>query len=96
MSRPIAGLESGDFLLMSRRFRLLFKPALCLVLAILLVAGGIYAFVFADLPGPGAVAQRVQRPSTLILDRHGRLLYEVIDPDGSKQASLRLPDMPLA
>jgi penicillin-binding protein 1C len=84
------------FLLMSRRFRLAFKLFLGLGLVALLVAGGIYVVVLADLPGPGAVAQRVQRPSTLILDRHGRLLYEVIDPDGSKQASVPLADMPLA
>ncbi|MBK7202647.1 transglycosylase domain-containing protein [Candidatus Amarolinea dominans] len=81
---------------MTQRLRLAFKLMIFFLLTALLTAGVIYAIFLADLPGPGAVAQRVQRPSTLILDRHGRLLYEVIDPNGSKQASVPLADMPLA
>ena len=81
---------------MTQRLRLAFKVMIFFLLTAPLTAGVIYAIFLADLPGPGAVAQRVQRPSTLILDRHGRLLYEVIDPSGSKQASVPLADMPLA
>lgn len=81
---------------MTRRFRTAFKWTLFSILALFLAAAVVYVTVLADLPGPSAVAQSVQRPSTQILDRHGRLLYEVIDPNGSKQTPLPLSAMPLA
>lgn len=71
---------------------------LCLLaLGLLVVAAvGLYAYLLADLPGPEQSRTRIQRPSTQILDRHGRLLYEVIDPNGSKQTPLPLDQMPTA
>ena len=51
---PHRGVRAEVFLLMSRRFRLAFKLFLGLGLVALLVAGGIYVVVLADLPGPGA------------------------------------------
>lgn len=57
----------------------------------------VYFGLLADLPDPhrasgvsGAAA------SILITDRHGRLLYEVIDPAGSKNVPLALDQVPLA
>ncbi len=71
---------------------------LCLgVLGLLVVAGvGLYLNLLADLPGPEQARARTQQPSTQILDRHGRLLYEVIDPNGSKQTPLALDEVPQA
>ncbi len=71
---------------------------LCLLALALLVAAsvGLYAYLLADLPGPEQSRVRMQRPSTQILDRNGRLLYEVIDPNGSKQTPLALEQIPLS
>ena len=44
---------------MTQRLRLAFKLMIFFLLTALLTAGVIYAIFLADLPGPGAVAQRV-------------------------------------
>jgi membrane peptidoglycan carboxypeptidase len=36
-----------------------------------------------------------QTPSILITDRHGRLLFEIIDPEGSKHTPVALAEIPL-
>ncbi|MBM4459651.1 MAG: penicillin-binding protein [Chloroflexi bacterium] len=51
--------------------------------------------MLADLPDPKHANGQTTSPSILILDRHGRLLYEVIDPNGSKHVPLPLADIPL-
>ena len=81
---------------MRQPLRFILALLLFLFFAALLVGGAVYAAWLADLPGPEAVAPAMQQPSTLILDRQGRLLYEVMDPNGSKQTPLPLTDMPLA
>mgnify|MGYP001059220859 CR=1 FL=1 len=60
------------------------------LVALALAAAGFLAALFADLPSPDAVLSRAAAPSTLIFDRNGRLLYEVIDPDGGKHIPLPL------
>ena len=65
-------------------------------LALALAAGGFLAAIFADLPSPDAVLSRAAAPSTLIFDRNGRLLYEVIDPQGGKHTPLPLEPFPAA
>ncbi|OUC08691.1 hypothetical protein RY27_07430, partial [Litorilinea aerophila] len=71
---------------------------LSLGLALVLVASGygLYTWLLADLPPVSAVEQRLVRPTTQILDRHGRVLYEVIDPAAGKQISLDLSTLPRA
>ncbi len=76
-----------------RRFGL----ALLFVITVaILAAGGLYGWLFADLPPVTAAALRTTRPTTQILDRHGKLLYEVIDPDAGKQIDLSLDRIPAA
>jgi len=71
-----------------------------LLAAVILIAGlagaGLYAWLLADLPPVETVETRLVRPTTRILDRNGRLLYEVIDPDAGKQISLSLDAIPPA
>ena len=70
-----------------------------LVLIVVLLAGAavlFYQVLLADLPRPDRPYSHVSAQSTLITDRSGRLLYEIIDPDGSKQVPLALADVPLA
>ena len=61
-----------------------------------LTAGGLYAWLLADLPPVSAAALRTVRPTTQILDRNGKLLYEVIDPEAGKQIDLSLTRIPAA
>ena len=42
------------------------------------------------------IAERMVRPTTQIVDRHGNLLYEVLDPDHGKQLNLSLESVPQA
>jgi membrane peptidoglycan carboxypeptidase len=49
-----------------------------------------------DLPDPAQPLRHAGTPSILITDRHGRTLYEVIDPNGSKYQPLPLSAIPLA
>jgi penicillin-binding protein 1C len=72
--------------------RLLLAAALFAALA----AAGLYTWLFADLPPVTAVALRAARPTTQILDRNGKLLYEVIDPNAGKQIDLDLSRIPQA
>ncbi len=72
--------------------RVLLIAALVLVVA----AAGAWRVLFADLPDPARSRASTGAQSILITDRNGRLLYEVIDPNGSKQVPVSLPDIPLA
>ncbi|MCB0072788.1 MAG: transglycosylase domain-containing protein, partial [Caldilineaceae bacterium] len=75
------------------RFALLSLGILTVVLAL---AGTLAARLFAGLPAPDAVESRLVRPTTQIFDRHGRLLYETIDPNAGKQINLDLTQIPQA
>jgi penicillin-binding protein 1C len=66
------------------------------MVSILAFAAGLFAWFLADLPPISTVETRLVRPTTRILDRNGRLLYEVIDPDAGKQIDLSLNDLPEA
>ena len=82
----------------SVHWRCPWKP-LALIFFILvagLTAGGLYAWLLADLPPVSAAALRTVRPTTQILDRNGKLLYEVIDPEAGKQIDLSLTRIPAA
>jgi penicillin-binding protein 1C len=70
-----------------------------LVFASCLLLGGswlLYAWLLTDLPAPGDLPRRAAAPSSKILDRHGQLLYEVIDPHLGKHTPLALDEIPLA
>jgi penicillin-binding protein 1C len=69
-------------------------------LAVLIAAAcvGVYAWLFADLPSIDALPAGLARPSTRILDREGRLLYEVIPQaaDGGRHSNVALARIPQA
>ncbi|CAG0935706.1 penicillin-binding protein 1C [Thermoflexales bacterium] len=72
-----------------------------LTLLILLIVSlacpiGIYAWLFVDLPSLEVLYQRASAPSTRILDRHGRVLYEISDPHQGRHTPLRFSDIPPA
>ncbi len=71
------------------------------LILLLLAAGGVAVYAAArrvllvDLPAPGELPYRVAAPSSKIVDRHGRLLFEVIDPHLGKHSPLPLDEIPL-
>ena len=67
---------------------LAFILGLTALLAALLAA--LYAWLAVDLPAPDELYQRRSAPSTRILDRHGQLLYEIIDPHAGRHTPLAL------
>ncbi len=71
------------------------------MLILLLVIVGIgttalYLWLLADLPPISSALQRAVRPTTQIVDRNGRLLYEVLDNEAGKQINLDLATLPQA
>lgn len=81
------------------RLRLPSRPRRKTILIVLamLVAIPLAAFtaLWFSLPSVEALHTRAQPPTTKILDRHGRLLYEIIDPRLGHHTPLRLDQIPL-
>ena len=74
---------------MSRRVRL--KKNLLIGLAVLIALPLIaFAILWLTLPSIGDLHARAQTPSTRILDRNGRLLYEIADPRTGHNTPLAL------
>ncbi len=69
---------------------------LLLSLAALLLAGGaaVYAALFGDLPPIDRLQAGLALPSTRIYDRNGRLLYEILPPEGGRNTALPLEQIP--
>ena len=65
-----------------------------ILLAVLLLAGGLLAYVFAGLPDVASLPQQLRQPSLRITDRNGRLLYEVLPPGSGVHAVVALERLP--
>ncbi|MBC8098554.1 MAG: transglycosylase domain-containing protein [Armatimonadetes bacterium] len=76
----------------SRRHKLL----LALLMLCVVGAGGIYAWLFADLPPITALDDGLALPSTRIYDRDGALLYEILPPEQGRNTVVALADIPLS
>ncbi len=72
------------------------KIALIALAFISAAFGGLYIWLFADLPSLDDLSAGLALPSTRLYDRHGRLLYEVIDPQGGRNRLVPLEQMPEA
>jgi len=81
-------------------FRVLrrFWSFVILTVAILLAmaAVGVVRWLTVDLPSPSQLYERTAAPSTRIYDRHGWLLYEILDPHGGAHSPIPLAEVPLA
>jgi 1A family penicillin-binding protein len=75
----------------------LFGIVALVLLALLAVASGlaVYAYYARDLPSPQEMHDR-QAPfkTTRIYDRHGRLLYEILDPHGGRRTVIPYEGLP--
>ncbi len=70
--------------------------SLTLLVAAVSTGVAVYFTLLADLPAISQIDERITRPTSQILDRNGRLLYEVIDPQAGRQIDLTLDEIPLA
>ncbi len=53
-----------------------------------------YLLIFAGLPSIDQLQAGLALPTTRILDRHGRLLYEIIPPQGGRHTAVPLSQIP--
>ncbi len=77
---------------LSARIGILLAAAIA-VLAIAVVA--LYAWLVVDLPATEDWAAGAVAPSTIIYDRHGRVLYEIMDPQAGRHQPVPLADIPI-
>ncbi len=63
-------------------------------LALLIAAVALIAILFTGLPDLATLEAGLALPSTRILDRQGRLLYEIVDPEGGRNRAVTLDRVP--
>jgi len=68
---------------------------LALLVALAVAGWWVRQALLADLPSPDALYARRTGVSTRILDRHGRLLYEIADPHAGRHIPVPLEAIPL-
>jgi 1A family penicillin-binding protein len=56
---------------------------------------GMYAYYARDLPDPGALSRRQLFQTARVLDRNGKLLQELNDPQGGRRTLVPLSDIPM-
>jgi 1A family penicillin-binding protein len=73
------------------------KSLFILLILILLtaLAGGIYFWLFGDLPALDSLSQNLYTPSIRITDRSGRQLYEVLPDEGGRHTVVPFESIPL-
>lgn len=78
------------------RRKVLFRWVLVLLalLGVVLVALGV--LLFGDLPAPDTLLTRTSPDTTKILDRNGKLLYEILDPRAGRRTRVTLNELPAA
>ncbi len=64
------------------------------VLILILVLTALGAVLFTNLPDITNLEAGLTLPSTRILDRHGRLLYEIVAPEGGRNRAVTLDQIP--
>ncbi len=71
------------------------RLALLLTGALVVVGGAVYLWLLRDLPDPRQVSSAGIAPSTIIYDRRGRVLYEILDPNLGQHQPVSLESIPL-
>ena len=77
-------------------YRNLYLIILAATITVAAIAGALFVWLFSSLPQAANAASPSVRPTSQILDRNGKLLYEVIDPNAGKQIDLDLEAIPPA
>jgi len=74
----------------SARTKLIIPVAIILIALCVLLS-----WLVPDLPSPESLATGAVRPSTIIYDRYGRVLYEIMDPNVGRHQPTPLEDVPV-
>jgi 1A family penicillin-binding protein len=80
----------------TRKPRRLRQVLLSFMAALILLAGAGYFWLVGDLPSVDGLAARSGFQSSRILDRNGRLLYDLVDPQAGQRTLLPLSAIPQA
>jgi 1A family penicillin-binding protein len=72
------------------------RISITLIILMVLTVLGLARWLVVDLPSPNRLYERAAAPSTQIYDRHGRLLYEILDPHGGAHNPTSLDEIPSA
>src|SRR5438270_9926075 len=89
---PATALLIDKLRQMRRRNKLLSAVGALLLIGAL----AFYLWIFAGLPSIDRLQAGLALPSTRILDRNGRLLYEIIAPQGGRHTAVPLAQIPKA
>lgn len=76
---------------MKKRQKLLLYPLFTLILTLF----GLWLWLFGDLPAPETLRQQFVLPTVRLTDRHGRLLYDIVDQQTGRNLYRPLAQMPL-
>lgn len=68
---------------------------LCLIFLAACSGLVVWVWLFHDLPSPADLPERLNEPSVRIIDRHGRLLYEVLAEESGRHLVVPLESIPL-
>src|SRR5512143_2799942 len=74
--------------------RKLKKLLIIFILLGVIASAVIYAWLFVDLPSLDTLYQHAAATSTKIVDRTGKVLYEIADPHRGKHTPVKLSDIP--
>jgi 1A family penicillin-binding protein len=83
-----------------QRIMMIFRKAsviriLLVLAALVLVASvAVYLWLFRDLPTPANLSAGTVAPSTILYDRRGRVLYEIMDPHAGRHQPVPLAEIP--
>jgi 1A family penicillin-binding protein len=64
------------------------------IAALILAAWALQAWLVAGLPSSNNLSAGAVAPSTIIYDRNGRMLYEIMDPHAGRHQPIPLQDIP--
>ena len=78
------------------RSSLILRWSLIITVLFVMAIVGVVRWLTVDLPSPDRLYERAAAPSTRIYDRHGRLLYEILDPHGGVHIPVPLTEVPPA
>jgi membrane peptidoglycan carboxypeptidase len=70
------------------------RKLLVISVAAILAAVFALAWLLRDLPSVGELPARASKDSTKIYDRHGALLFEVLDPRAGRRTRMSLAELP--
>jgi penicillin-binding protein 1C len=70
------------------------KLAWRILILLFFIAAAFLIYIFYDLPSIDALSSNLNQPSVRILDRNGRLLYEILPVDGGRHAVLAFENIP--